>query len=200
MGKTVIFDLGNVLVFFSFPRMIAQMAACTGLLPQEIQHHFFDTPLREQYESGLITTDALYQTFQKASPKQFTKDELLFAISDIFVPNVPVYPLLHALKKKGHQLLLLSNTSEAHFNFLLPRTPILSLFDKYILSYEVGSIKPEAPIYEAALKVAARPPKECFYTDDIPEFIAAAKTLGIDGEVFTGHEALEVQLKSRSLL
>ena len=200
MRKVVTFDLGNVLVFFSFPKMLKQMAACTGLSEKQIQQHFFETKVRENYEAGQMTTDQLVESFRSVAKKPFTKTAFLDAISDIFTPNEPIFPILHELKQRGHQMFLLSNTCEAHFEFLLPRTPVLDLFDHHILSYKVGAAKPHPSIYHAVLVEAHVAPEYMFYTDDIPEFVAGAKKLDIDAELFTDVKQLEKQLVARELL
>ncbi len=104
------------------------------------------------------------------------------------------------LKKKGVRLVLLSNTSPAHYDFLTARLPILDLFDAKILSFEVGALKPHPHIYSAAIEAAQCSPQECFYTDDIPEYIIAARTHGIDAEIFTDVETLWQHFKKRQLI
>ncbi len=200
MGRAVTFDLGNVLVFFSFPRMLKQMAQCTGLSEKQIEEHFFKTKVREHYETGMMNTKELIDSFRAIAPKKFSRQSFLDAISDIFTPNEPIFPILHGLKKRGHQLFLLSNTCEAHFDFLLPKTPVLQLFDHHVLSYKVGAAKPHPSIYQEVVERAGVKPKDLFYTDDIPEFVHAAKMLSIDAELFTDVKLLQKQLESRKLL
>ena len=197
MIKTAIFDLGNVLVFFSFPKMVAQLSACTALKPERIQELL--AKWQYLYEMGALTNEELVQVFLKASPITFTNEAFFHAASDIFKPNEPMVPILHDLKKKV-RLLLLSNTSQAHFEFLLPRYPVLKLFDEFILSYQIGAAKPDPKIFKETLQKAECTPQECFYTDDIPEYARAAKMQGIDAEVFTDSDSLRTQLKSRGLL
>ena len=103
------------------------------------------------------------------------------------------------MKKQGYRLVLLSNTNAAHFDFLTPRLPILDLFDEKILSFEVGVLKPHPKIYSAAIAAAKCPPQNCFYIDDIPEYVVAARTHGIDAEVFTDVPSLQAHLKKRQL-
>jgi putative hydrolase of the HAD superfamily len=198
--KTVIFDLGNVLVFFSFEKIIAQVSSLTGLSPQAIHELLVRRELHGAYESGKISSENIYQIFLKESPKPFTPQEFFFAASNIFQPNDSIFPLLKTLKKKDLRLVLLSNTSPAHYDFLTPRLPILNLFDAKVLSFEVGALKPHPRIYSAALEAAQCSPQECFYTDDIPEYILAARTYGIDAEVFTDVKTLQEQFRQRSLV
>jgi len=198
--KTAIFDLGNVLVFFSYDKIIAQTAALTGLTPNAIRELLIRKELHGAYESGKISSENIYNIFLKEAPKSFTPEQFFFAASDIFQPNDSIFPLVKKLKKQGLRLVLLSNTSPAHFDFLTSRLPILDLFDAKVLSYEVKALKPHPRIYAAAIEAAKCSPQECFYTDDIPEFVIAARTHGIDAETFTNSEALENQFKKRRLV
>jgi len=198
--KTAIFDLGNVLVFFSIPKMVNQISSCTGLAKEKIAELLLGKGLRDLYEMGALTSEALFDIFVKQSPKSFSFKEFFEAASDIFQPNEDCFPLLKTLKSKGVRLLALSNTSQAHFEFLKLKYSFLELFDEFILSYQIGAAKPDPKIYQAALNLAYCTPQECFYTDDIPEYIAMAKTYGIDAEVFKDAEDLKKHLYTRNLI
>ncbi len=200
MIKTVAFDLGNVIVFFSFAKAIEQISTCTGLSPDQIQHLLIHQNLRDLYESGSINCNQLYGEFTRISPKTFTFQQLFHAISDIFTPNSTIFPIIEALKAKGTRLILLSNTSKAHIDYILPNYPILDLFDAKVLSFEVKASKPHPQIFQAALSAAQCEPHECFYVDDIPHYVDAARKHGIDAEVFTNTAALRHQLSVRGLL
>ena len=80
-----------------------------------------------------------------------------------------------------------------HFDVLKP-------FDDFVLSCHAGAMKPDAPIYEAALRVIHCDPADCFYTDDIPDYIAAARKYGLDAEVFIDTQALIFQLRNRGIV
>ncbi len=48
---------------------------------------------------------------------------------------------------KGYPLFLLSNTNALHFEYIQENYPVLKHFSHFILSYKVGSRKPEKGIY-----------------------------------------------------
>ena len=198
--KTIIFDLGNVLVFFSYEKIISQISSLSGLSPHIIKELLIRKELHGAYESGKISDEEIYNIFLKEAPQSFSQEQFFLAASDIFQLNDPIYPFVKALKKRGFRLILLSNTSPAHYQFLTPRLPILDLFDAKILSYEVKALKPHPRIYAAAIEAAGCSPQECFYTDDVPEFVSAARVHGIDAEVFTNVQELEKQCKKRQLI
>ncbi|MBI5273345.1 MAG: HAD family phosphatase [Chlamydiia bacterium] len=198
--KTVFFDIGNVLVFFSHAKLYEQIAHCTGLSQEAIRALFITETLLLRYEKGGLTSTALYQLFRARSTKPFSPIEFSQAVSDIFVPNYELWPLVELLKQKKIRLVLISNTSEYHFNRLVSSYPIFRLFDDKTLSFEVGSLKPEQPIFQNALSKAQCPPEQCFFTDDIPEFVAGAKKAGLDSEVFVDTPTLQGALVKRGLI
>ncbi len=182
--KTIIFDLGNVLVSFSYEKMYDQVATLTGMTAEDVHNLLFETRAGHQYERGLITTEEIYELIQKRATTTFEIKKLLEAASNIFSPREEMYTLVKMLKKKGYRLLLLSNTFEPHHHYIAENYPFLPLFDHLILSYEVGFAKPEKKIYEHALKEAKCLPSECFFIDDQMENIRAAEILGIKGHHF----------------
>jgi HAD superfamily hydrolase (TIGR01509 family) len=201
MQKTLFFDLGNVLLFFSHLRMCEQIGQLLALPSCVVHKELTEKGFRDQYERGQITSEMYHQSLCAVAQKHISFEDLLEATSNIFSPNWAMLPLLTELKRKGHLLLLLSNTCEAHFSFAQRHyADLLRPFDGFILSYEVGAIKPEEAIFKAALKKTPAPPSNCFYIDDIPEFIEAAARVDIPGVVFTGIDPLIDELKEREFL
>lgn len=198
MKPTVFFDLGNVLLFFDTLRMYHQIADLCSLELQEvtamIQHQI------DPYQKGLIDTKKVHADFSRQANKKIDYHELCHAICDIFKPNDAVISIVKELKLKQVPLFILSNTCEAHFDFASERFDFLKLFDGYILSYKVGARKPEKKIFEEALQMANCPKESCFYVDDIPEFVQAAKALHIDAENYTTPERLTAHLYQRNIL
>jgi glucose-1-phosphatase len=194
MIKTVYFDIGNVLLFFSHEKMFTQLAQCVSLPEPDVRKLILETPNREDYEKGKIKTEDLYRQFRTRSSRAFSIEDFHDALSDIFTPNLELWPVVEALKKQNIRLILLSNTCEGHFRYATSRYPIFKFFDHSILSYEVGAWKPEALIFEKALQEARCKPEECFYTDDIPEFIASAQRVGLPGAVYTDVTNLKKEL------
>jgi putative hydrolase of the HAD superfamily len=197
MLKTVYFDMGNVLVFFNPAKMFAQLAQCTGLSGQEVQKLIYTGDLVERHETGKMTTEQVYRLFLQSSPRSFTLQQFKTAASDIFTPNTALWPLVEELKRQGIRLILLSNTSECHFHYINAHYPILRHFDHKVLSFEVGAWKPNPEIFQHALAHAQCAPEECFYTDDIPDFIEGARRAGLPGEVFTTVDQLKKHLAQR---
>lgn len=162
-----------------------------------MEHLIFGTDLREKYETGRISTQEFYQSIRDASPRPFTFEEFASAYCEIFTPNREIWTLVENLKSQKCRLILLSNTSELHYNYASHHYPILKLFDHKILSYQLNTWKPERAIFEKALEQAECAPNECFYIDDVPEYIESAKVLGLDGVVFKDVETLKNKLECK---
>lgn len=198
MKRTIFFDLGNVLIFFSYQKMCEQAATYCDLdmeLVKTMLDHYGDP-----HERGQINGKMIFDAFSQRSQKKLNFEILMNRVSDIFRPNDPVISIAMQLKQKGHRLFLLSNTCDAHFNFALSQFPFLKSFDGYVLSYEIGARKPEKKIYEKALEIAGCRKEECFYTDDILSYVETARSLDIDAEQYTTPHDLIQHLTIRKIL
>lgn len=197
MIKTVIFDIGNVVVYFDHEKMVSQMAHLLEIPYQEINKLLFAEGMLAQFETGALTTDEVFQSFKQLSSQSPDRKVLLAAFNEIFKENESLAPIIHTLKKQGIKLILLSNISEAHFNYVYQTFPIFRFFDTAILSYQIGYAKPSREIFEAVLKASGSQPHECFYTDDILGHVKGAKELSIDAEQFLSAELLIHHLAKR---
>jgi len=198
MKKAVFFDLGNVLLFFSHERMMQQVADFCQLELPVVKTAV--EKLGIPYELGNVKSKEIHQEFSDLVKKKLEFNGLMHALSNIFHLNNPVAAIVQELKSKNVPLFVLSNTCEAHFNYAYEHYSPLQLFDGYVLSYEVGARKPEKKIFEHALAKAGCSPESCFYTDDIGEYVDAARQLHIDAEQYTTPEKLTEQLALRGLL
>lgn len=197
MIQTIVFDIGNVILYFDHEKMVHQLSNILEVPFSQIKKQLFDEDLLINFESGHCSTDDVIRELSKHSSIQITKHDFIQAFSTIFWQNETLVPILHSLKQQKKKLLLLSNISEAHYDFALQNFPILKLFDTAILSYKVRHVKPSPEIFHAVLKESDCQPYECFYTDDILGHVQAARSLGIDAEQFLSTELLISHLAKR---
>lgn len=198
--KACLFDLGNVLVFFSHDKMCRQIGQLVGKSESEVRAILLGTPLQLDFESGRKTATEVHRELDRFFGSETELDDFERAASDIFELNEPMVPLLDELKSNGIRLVLLSNTCSSHFEFVRDNFDLLNRFDDFTTSYQAGATKPFDRIYEDALSRIQCEPGECFYTDDIPDYIDAAKRFGIDAEVFTSAERTRECLVARGML
>ena len=60
-------------------------------------------------------------------------------------------------------------------------------------------MKPSARIYEAAVAAAQCSPEECFFTDDIADYVEAARAFGIDAVQFQNKDQIAQELGARGI-
>lgn len=199
MIRSFLFDMGNVLVFFSHERMCENIGALCGRTGPEVKRLLLDSGLQWDFERGTISDVEFHSRFETSVGQSVGFDALLQAGSDIFELNESILPVLDALKRNGHRLVLLSNTSSAHFDWVSRQYSVLNRFDEFVVSYRVGALKPDSAIFSAALHAIQCEPEQCFYTDDIPAYVEAGRRCGFQAEVFTTTTELMSQLLARGL-
>lgn len=199
MIRTCLFDMGNVLLHFSHEKMCRQMGALCGFPAERMRDEFMVHGPHLAYEKGEISTDQFHAWFETLAGRSIELERLAEAASDIFELNASIVPVLDRLQMVGMRLVLLSNTNEVHYRFVRDRYDVLDRFDALVLSFEAGAVKPEPAIYQAALERIDCPPDECFYTDDIPDYVEAGRLFGLQSEVFTTTAELEAHLSRRGV-
>lgn len=197
--KTIIFDLGRVIVPFEFDRAYARIEGLTGLTRGEIRRRIGSTDLVQRFETGQVTPEEFVRRFASQVGFSLGFEEFCQLWSSIFLPDALIPLSLIRRLRDQHRLLLLSNTNAIHFEVVRGSFPHIGYFDHWILSHEVGALKPDPAIYNAALSHAQCQPGECFFTDDIPEFVEGARRMGIDAVQFTGYEPLLGELRARGI-
>ncbi len=197
--STCLFDLGDVLIRFSHARMCEQIGRLCDRTGDETRTLLIESGLQWEFERGRLDEERFRDRLQEATGREIDLDALRLASADIFEPQPGVDEVVAALSAAATRLVLLSNTCVTHFEFVRERYPLLGRFDDFVLSYEVGSVKPEPAIYEEALRRIDCAPGDCFYTDDRPENVEAARPYGLDAELFTDVPTLSEQLAARGL-
>jgi HAD superfamily hydrolase (TIGR01509 family) len=176
--KTVVFDLGKVLVDFDYAIAARRIAACSTVTPEKLRHFIDYSPLLFRLERGQLTTEEFYQAVCAATGFSGSMAEFTHFFADIFVPIEPMVELQAALRRRGMPTYIFSNTNDLAVSHIRRNFPFYGNFDGYILSYEQGVMKPEAAIYEAVERMCGRRDAEILYLDDRPENIAAGAARG----------------------
>lgn len=197
--RAVIFDLGNVIVPFDTRRGYEALASVNGLLPEEVKRRIAATGLVQPFEMGRVSPDEFVRRISEALHLDVSYERFCELWSSIFLPETLVPEGLVEGLKRRCRLLVLSNTNAIHFAMIRQRYPILRHFDDYVLSYEVGFLKPAPEIYRAAVARAGCPPEETFFTDDLEANVEAARRERMDAVRFESAGQLARELKLRGL-
>ena len=195
MIKCFIFDIGNVLLFFDRTKQIQQVSDLMGVEPEHFKEAYLDSGLMDRYEKGLLTTEELFDEFQKMGTKSFTLDDLRSSISEIFVENKSMVAWMRELRAMGKRVMILSNTNDIHYDYMKKHYSFLDIAEYHTLSFRVHALKPERAIYLHALEHAGYAADECLYIDDIESYADAASKEGIHGVHYGDNDQLLTALK-----
>ncbi len=181
----VIFDFGNVVCFFDYLKVCERLGPRLGLTGEAFRQRILERGfplLLARFESGKIAPEAFADEVMTLSGLSLPYHEFVEAWEDIFWLNEPVARLIERLASEGFPLLLGSNTNVLHFTYYRRRfAPTLDLFDHFVLSHEVGHMKPGAPFYEACVAAAGLPASSCIFVDDLLENVEGARRAGLTG-------------------
>jgi HAD superfamily hydrolase (TIGR01509 family) len=192
--KALAFDLGNVLVKVDHGRFCRGLAQLAGLSPEEVFAQVLETDLEMGYDTGRLSSREFYELVQSRLGVKLPFADFGHLWSDIFAPMAEMEAVL-ALLAPRYPLFLLSNTNPLHFDYIREQFPsLLTPFKAFILSYRVGSRKPDPGIYQALIRQAGYPPPQILYLDDKPPFVEAARGQGLAAWHFTTPEDFQQRL------
>lgn len=200
MYRAIVFDLGNVLLKFDYQIIINTLNNIEkGLGDKFAELYYKNYHLHEQLEKDEISVEDFTNTMLNWLNHKVTAEEFYHIYSDMFSPNKEVIELLPKLKL-NYKLFLLSNTNYIHQKYGWQQYEFLKYFDKLLLSQELKTRKPEQTIFKKAQEIIGCKPAELFFTDDVAEYVEAAKKSGWDAVQFTGFDSLQTELRNRKIL
>jgi putative hydrolase of the HAD superfamily len=199
MIRAVISDLGKVVLWFDNTIFYRRMTAYCPYSVEEIREIVHrSAEFIELFDSGKITPQEFYARAVHRLQADIGYDEFFAAYKDVFSLFRPALEVLKKLRGK-YRLILLSNTDVVRFAYLKGKFPDILIFDDYVLSFEIGSMKPQPEIYREALKRGGADAEETVFIDDMEENVKAARTLGFKGILYEPDSDLEKELRGFGL-
>jgi len=188
--------MGRVILWFDNDLFIRKLAATSTVSEDKIKEAaHWNLDLLTDFDRGAISPGDFYRRVAGAVGSGIGEAEFYAIYNDIFSLNPPALDVLRKQKAAGKTLLLLSNTDVLRFGYIRERYPEILIFDDYILSFELGLVKPEPEIYFEAARRAGCRPEECVFIDDMPENVEAAVKLGMTGIVYAPDTDLAAELE-----
>jgi putative hydrolase of the HAD superfamily len=199
----LIFDFGNVLAYFDYSLACERYGRRIGLTGEAFLDLLRErglNPLVASYERGELSSEEFSAGVCRIAGVEIAHDDFVTAWADIFRLNEPVAELVRSLKAGGFTLVLGSNTNAIHAgHFRRQFAEVLGHFDRLVLSYEIGHIKPSRAFYEACAQAARRPPGECIFIDDLAENVEGARLAGLRAIQFQDLPALLTELRGHGV-
>ena len=192
--KTVIFDIGGVLVDFCWEEFLRNKGFSEEMIDR-IGNASTRTKEWDEFDRGVLDTEGVIAGFIKNDPE--IADDLKRAYSDLtglLKKRERTIPWIQALKKAGYRVLVLSNFSKQAIDTNPFMNEFLAETDGGILSYKDRVIKPDRAIYELICSRYDLVPSECVFIDDMERNILAARDFGMNGIVFKTYEQVDEDL------
>jgi glucose-1-phosphatase len=194
--RTIVFDFGNVLGYFSHRKAADQLLrfAPSGVTAEQIIAFLYQGDLETRFEKNEIASDSILELMRTELQLRGDNDALSHAYSDMFWPNEHACSLVPQLQGK-YRLVLLSNTNDLHFrHFRRQFAPVLDRFDAIIASHEVGLRKPDPRIFAHAQTLTGALADQCLFIDDVADNVESAKRCGWRGVVYRKDDDMRARL------
>lgn len=193
MITDILFDLGNVLVPIDWNRAYARLVPH---LPQQMvellrtDRAAFEKTISgpcAELETGKIRFSEFYPTVSDKLGIRMSEEEFHYIWCDIFELDSEMVELGRQMAQ-CYGTWLVSNTSEAHYQWILDRFPEVEFYKDAALSYELGVMKPSPAYFTKAMSRFNLDPANAVFIDDIVENVEGAIRVGINGIVYRGRE------------
>ena len=200
MEKTIVFDLGGVLVDWN-PRYLYRSV-------------FNDDAKMNHFLANICTGN--WNELQDAGRSIQEATEVLvghFPEYEFYIRmfygewqkmlNGPIdgtVDILKTLKNKEYRILALTNWSAETFPIALGLFDFLHWFDDVLVSGKEKLIKPDPAIFNLLIKRYSLDPAQTIFIDDNIKNVTAAKEVGLDAIHFTDPHILRLQLNERGII
>ena len=177
----IILDMGNVLLEWNKDEIL-QGVSDTKEEYLILDKAIFQSGLWERLDLGTMTREELVLKVVSMLGRAYQKkvEEVIWNWPSYIDIYTEVFPVLSELKKKGHRIFVLSNTSKVFYDLLEEQlSPLKELLDGFVLSCDIKAIKPDLAMFKGILDKYQLDPTNCVFLDDIEDNTSAAEKLGI---------------------
>ncbi len=199
--QAIIFDFGNVLLEWN-PRYVYQRFFPND--PEAMERFFKEVNFADwnlQQDKGrpfAVGVAILSEKFPHYTQLiQAYHENWTDSIGAVYDGTIEI---LKQLKQAGYSLYGLSNWSAETFPFAREKYDFFDLFDDFVLSGEVGHVKPDPEIFHIMLEKIGKPAEECLFIDDALPNVDQAQKMGFATIHFQSPEQLAAALRELKLL
>lgn len=199
--QALISDLGGVVVHLDFGPFNAFLAERAGLERERVWQMIEDEGSWKVYELGELDAAGFARALSQRLGAEITTEEFLHHWSGIFPGEIAgIGPLFEKVKRRGLELLALSNTNADHIGIIHEICPAMALFDRVYCSHEIHARKPDPASYRHVTRERGIEPQRCIFVDDLAENVRAAEALGMRGILATEPARIAAALRALGVL
>lgn len=173
--ETIVFDIGRVLVDFSFDSFKAFLDR-NGLTFADAPDLMTRTKMIP-YEIGEISDEAFIDNLMGLFPAPVDRAELIDCWVHIFDPIPEMIAYADAVNAR-YPVYLGSNTSPLHWVYLRDACGLGRVCREALTSFHAQARKPDAAFYRCAEQRFGLRPDTTVFVDDLPENVQGARACG----------------------
>ena len=199
MIKNIVFDMGNVLIYFDRERFLDVAGVVSEEDREILKREIYLSLEWAMMDRGSLTDAEAAVIFEERLPDRLKP----YAYKLTAEWDRPIFPiagmaeLVKELKEKDYGIYLLSNAS-FHQHDYWDEIPGREYFDGTLISADVHLVKPQPEIYLLMCSKFGLKPAECVFIDDSTPNVEGAVYSGLRGIVFHD-DCKELRLKLREL-
>ncbi len=194
MIKTVIFDLGGVLVRTDNREPRTKLAEKFDMSYEDLSALVYGCESAEMATRGEITAEEHKETVLSElglPPGTFPAFGDEFWAGDSL--DRQLVEFIKSLREE-YKTVLLSNAWDDLRDMLINQWEIDGIFDQIFISAELKTYKPDPEIFQILIESLDQDPAELIFIDDFPENIVAARNAGINAVQFNNREQALAEL------
>ena len=176
--QLIVCDFGGVICSFDYRIFCERLAQRVGRTSEAIHAQVFGDSLQQEFERGRLSGLSYHRTVMTRLGADVPYPEFFTMYGDIFTEIQATCTLLERLHPL-YPLYLLSDTNEIHFGYVLQTVGVLQHFREFVVSYQLGLLKPDARIYGEVLRRSGLPAAACVFIDDRLDNVEGAVRAGM---------------------
>jgi epoxide hydrolase-like predicted phosphatase len=196
MIKAIIFDFGRVISAQKPMSLFRGYEEELGIAPGTLNPIMFGSPAWEDALIGRKTSQEFWQAIAPQlnlrTPEAINTFRQRYRTDEAL--NEGVAELIRRLHAESRYKLAVLSNSPPKLSRWLDAWGILDLFDTVFCSGDEGVKKPNPVAFEITLERLGVAPQEAIFIDDTMGHVAAARSIGLHGILFTTAEALTEEL------
>lgn len=179
------FDLGGVLAEFGG---VERMRSLAGLDDdEELWRRWLTCEWVRRFERGTCTPEAFAAGVVADWELSLTGEAFLTEFREWLVGPLPgAEELVTQTRAARVPVAVLSNTNAVHWEAGASQWPLVSMFDRAFLSFELGLVKPDLEIFEHVVADLDVEPAQVLFLDDNRINVDAARAAGLQAERVVG--------------
>ncbi|MDE6352170.1 MAG: HAD family phosphatase [Muribaculaceae bacterium] len=202
MIKNLLFDLGGVIMDIQRFNAVESLKKIGITNADQLLGKYTQKGPFLKLEEGLISPSEFRNAIREGANVKITDNEIDNAFCN-FLTGIPAKRLsdLEQLKQEGFNIYMLSNTNPIMWDsriadeFKKAGHDLNHYFDGTVTSFEAKVCKPDAAIFDYAIKKLNIVPAETLFLDDSQKNVEAARQLGFNAEVINPGEEFSAIIK-----